>query len=663
MKKGLKILLVTIGIIFGILVLASLLAGPIAKRYLEKHSVELCNRQATIGQVWVNVFTGTVLVKDLQVPEQNSKSSFASFEKLRVNVSLLKLLDKKVYIQRVLLKNFDATVIQNGNRFNFSDIIDLYKNKPKKEKKPSKWTVELHNISIMNSSSVYEDAKIGSHIGVKNMNVDVPCLYVGADNTEIKASMDFDNSGNMSTQMVYSIKNGDFRIVSDIHDFTIRNVKPYIAKVLNTSAVDGKLSSSLSINGSMKDILNMAITGKVSLKNAKLSNADNSPLASFSNFAADIDKINLKNKIFKFKKLELNGFDVRYESFADGNSFSKLLKKSSKKEDVEKEKSSDSDDTLSIKKQAPIQYLVKSFAVRDGKISYVDHALTPRPKSYQISDIQFDAKDLKSGSKSPITMTATLGNGGKLNFNANVDVMNLKDAVANLTIQNLDITEFTPYALHYLAYPVEDGLLTFQSDVQIRDNWLDSQNSLDIYKPVFGKRDKNIQPAAAKLPMRAALYAVTDRKGHVNLELPVKGNIKSPDFSFRKIIWKTFANLIVKIAASPIDFIANSVGNSTFHPMNIEISASQLPVEGVHQLNEIAEVLHEKKDAKLTVDICCSDADSEQCDANRRKFYNMIVQQLAAKGVPSTRIVLVNESGKKASAGHVKVMFNLDLSE
>lgn len=663
MKKGLKVFLKALGFVFGILVLVSLLAGPIAKRYLEKHSVELCNRQATIGQIWVNVFTGTVFVNDLKVPEQDNKSTFVSLDKLRVNVSLLRLLNKNFYIQKVVLNNFNATVIQNGRRFNFSDIIDLYKNKPKKEKKPSQWTVEIHNVCIKNSTSVYEDAEIGSHVGVKNMNVEVPCFYVGIDNTKIKASMDFDNSGSMKTSMVYSIKKGDFEINSDIQNFAVRGVQPYLAKILNVNKIDGKLSSCLCAKGTMKDVLNMAVTGKVSLADAKVTNPDNSPLASFSNFVADIEKINIKNKVFKFKKLELDGIDVKYHLYADGNSFSRLLKKSSEKGKKEAEPVEKQEMESPNRTRTAFQYVVSSLAMNGGKITFVDHSIAPRTQSYQISDIQLDVKDFKSGAKSPVALTATLGNGGKLNFNAHVDVMNLKDAVANLTIQNVDITEFTPYALHYLAYPVEDGLLTFQSDIQIRDNWLDSQNSLDIYKPVFGKRDKTIQPAAAKLPMRAALYAVTDRKGHVNLELPVTGNITSPDFSFKKLIWKTFTNLLVKIAASPIDFITNSLGNSTFHPMTLDASLSQLPVESVHQLNEIADVLQEKKDARLTIDICCDGADSEQCDANKRKFYSMIVQQLATKGISSTRIVQENESGKKASAGHVKVIFNLDLSD
>lgn len=53
MKKWIKILLVTLGIIAVLVVTTILLLPPIAKNYLEKHSKELVGRQITIEKLMI----------------------------------------------------------------------------------------------------------------------------------------------------------------------------------------------------------------------------------------------------------------------------------------------------------------------------------------------------------------------------------------------------------------------------------------------------------------------------------------------------------------------------------------------------------------------------------------------------------------------------------
>lgn len=108
MKKWLKVTLIVIGSLLMLLVLLSLLAGPIAKKYVEKHSMELCHRVATMDKVRTNLFNGTVTIDNLKVLEENGKETFLSFDKLAVNVTLLKLLSKEVKVSKIYLDGLDA---------------------------------------------------------------------------------------------------------------------------------------------------------------------------------------------------------------------------------------------------------------------------------------------------------------------------------------------------------------------------------------------------------------------------------------------------------------------------------------------------------------------------------------------------------------------------
>ena len=55
-NKALKIILIVLGILVGLFLLLAVLVSPIAKSYIEKHSVELIGRQITMDKLRVNLF-------------------------------------------------------------------------------------------------------------------------------------------------------------------------------------------------------------------------------------------------------------------------------------------------------------------------------------------------------------------------------------------------------------------------------------------------------------------------------------------------------------------------------------------------------------------------------------------------------------------------------
>ena len=708
MKKGLKIFLIIIGILIGLIVIVNIVAGPVVKAYAEKHSEELCHRKATIKHVRINLLTGKVAVIGLDVKEENGKDRFLYFDKLKVRVSLPRLLGKTVRINKIQLNNLNAKVIQNGIRFNFSDIIDFYtkdrKPKPKKEK--SKWSVDIHHIHVKNAEVLYKDLKMGSCFDTKKVNIKVPHLKLKEGSTRINMTTAFRNGGDFALKGGYDIHKGDFDAKVNMHELPLSMAWPYLRQVLNVGGLSGKLKGDANVKGCVKHITDMVFSGTAGLSNFKAINKDKSPLLTFSSFDMNLEKGDLGKKDFKIKEVALKDLAVNFDVFEDGNTISRLrsgksAKSSAKNDDsavepaetaetagksaksssksaksaakkdkqaVEPAETVETAETAAKPNLTATKYLVKKLLVSNGKIVYADHSVSPKVQNFEVSGIEIQADNLSNNNTSPIKLKAKLGTSGELACNARINPFNLKNAAANISIKNLSIKDFTPYSLYYLAYPVEDGLLEFSSDVKIQNNWLDSQNMLDIYKPAFGKKDKSIKPAAAKIPMKAAVYVITDRKGHAKMELPVKGDVSSPEFSFRKIIWKTFLNLVVKIAASPVDFIAKSVaGDETFKPITIAVDApKELTIEHVHQLNAIADYLKEKKEMNLEVFITPSvDAglNAKRESELKQQWFQLMKNHLVKQGVLADRIELMKEKKEHKSKGNMKVDFNLKYEE
>ncbi len=666
MKKGLKIFLITIGCIVGLLLLVSLLAGPIVKWYAEKHSVELCHREAEIGQVWINVFTGSVIIKDLQVQEENVRDKFLSFDKLYVRLSLPKMINRKVQINRIKLKGLDAKIIQNGIRFNFSDIIDLYANKPpKKEKKPSKpWAVDIRKISVLNSRVVYEDTHLGSRFDTKNININVPQLFLSGNATHADMSMDFDKMGKLNLSGDYDIQKGDFGGELKLSDFKLQELRPYLLNFLNVGMISGLANGKLKAKGNVHHILNLIASGNLSLKNVNLANADQSPLLSCSSLKVDIDKVDLGKNEYRVHDVLVNDMVAHFNIYEDGNTLTSVLKRPAKDTTSTDKYASDT-----LKQQEnpikPLYYSVGNVSLNNCSIIYEDQSITPQKQTFEVSDISLKAKNLQSGVSSPVDLSARLGKMGRLSCHGNLDPMDLCNATVNLTIKDLDITEFTPYALHYLAYPVTGGLLSFESTTSITNNLLDSRNTLDMYRPTFGDKDKSITPAAAKIPMKLAVYVITDRKGHAKMDLPVKGDITSPSFSFRKIIWKTFLNLVVKVAASPVDFIAKVMtGDGSFAPMSVPLSQPvELSMENIHQLNQLSDVMKEKDMMHLIVNVSDADSLNESEMKTVEQWERKVRENLQTNGISPERIHFEKSEKKNSTEGCVKAVFKLSMPE
>ena len=675
MKKGLKITLIVVGAIVGILLLISILAGPIVRAYAEKHSVELCHRVATIKHVRINIFTGNVSIIGLVAKEENGKDEFLSFDKLKIQVALPSLLSKTLRINKINLDGLKAQVIQNGIDFNFSDIIDFYtKDKPEKsEKEPSTWVVDIRNIHVQDAAVLYKDLKMGSCFDTKDVDIKVPRLYLKEKATHLDLKTNFAEGGGFDLNGEYNIEKGDFSAAVNMHELPLTLGEPYLKNLANFDQLIGILKGNANIKGCVKHINDMVFFGKMALDKVKITNADKTPLSSFGALSMDIEKGDLGRKDFKINNISLKDWELYVDIYKDGTTIGRLLNKNEKSDTTQtKEISNDTIAAESVKPSS-IQYLVKNVAITNGKIIYTDHSVSPKEQVFPISNINLKADVLTNGQQSPVTLTANLGTSGKLTCNAHVDLLNFETADANISIQNLDIRDFNPYSLYYLAYPVEDGLLSFASNIDINHNWLDSQNALDIYKPTFGKKDKNITPAAVKLPMKAAMYIVTDRKGHVNMELPVKGDISSPEFSFRKVIWKTFTNLLVKIAASPIDLIAKAVGDNTFKAMELPtLENMQLSNENCYQLNEIVKTLKEKDQMTLVLNAAANPTPYEGEDANSiqnrsvaltNKSISLITNYIKNQGISSERITIDAENKAKPTIGKVKITFNLKMIE
>ena len=601
MKKPVKITLIVLGSLILLYFIALLVAPKIARSYIEEHSKEMIGRSITIKDISLNPFTYVLDVDTLAVMEADDKTPFVAFEKFSMNINPLKLFTKTLDISDIYMKALYVRVKQHGERFNFTDILEhlarqdsIYYAEHPEEKKAednsNKSAAEiaaglpvklsLRNIVFEKGNIIYQDTKVGSKFHIKDFSINIPAIYLEDNATGVDVSLRFADGGDLSVKVDANMATYDFNIYLNLHRFALACIKPYLNDFINYKDFAGYLSANLTISGNINSILSSNVKGKVSLDNIDLTENSGHKLGA-ENVTVGIGKANLTDNEYlidsvivdaAFAHIDLykNGktnFDILLDPKNKGQDIdtTNVTKTKSKEEPKEEPKAeaaaTDSSSVAaadSTEKQAPAKKLkarINKLLVKNTYVTATDHTII-RPFNYKVTAITVTGQNINYDTPCNVNVTASFPEGGSLSLKYHGALSNLNTMDIYISVKNLVLKHFSNYSLHYTAYPIKAGTLAFASENKIVDRNLDSKNTIDIYNITVGNKVDDIDPEYT-VPMKIGLYILKDKDDKIQFDVPVKGNLDDPEFSYGKIIWKTVLNLLVKVAVSPFRLVGN----------------------------------------------------------------------------------------------------------
>ncbi|MBO4740897.1 MAG: DUF748 domain-containing protein, partial [Bacteroidales bacterium] len=343
--------------------------------------------------------------------------------------------------------------------------------------------------------------------------------------------------------------------------------------------------------------------GNLSLNNVSV-DMTKGQLASLKKLAVSINRINPYQNVFDFASINLNGLATHFDMYSDGTTnFSNLTKDSGQPQDTAKASEPEKQDTAQAPAPSnPMIVKVGALEIEDVNFTFNDFTMA-EPFSYPITNIRMKTDNFVLGDKEKALMLrAQLPNAGSLMARWKGGMSLKEDQYLYLSLKNVTLKSFSPYVLHYLAYPVKEGVLSFTTENTIRNSQLNGKNKIDIYNLNVEKKRKDLKPEY-NIPLRTALYILKDKDDKIQIDLPIKGNIDSPEFSYTKLIFKTLGNLLVKVALSPLNFVANSLGLSQDELSHVDFSLFQrdLTSEQYEKLSRLADVV--KSDPDMTLEL------------------------------------------------------------
>ncbi len=593
MKKQSKRLIVTLSVAVAIMAAIQIAVPPIAKHYISTHGEELVGRRVEIGALWINLFTTSITAKNVTIYEPDGCSPFVSCDNFRTRIRLFPMLAKRFIIQRISFEGAEFNIVQQGESFNFDDIVEHFAGDTTAPAQPvaRSWDVGIYNIGLHRSDLVYKNITVGSRWELRHLRLDIPGFYLSSENTDMGLNLDFPEGGSLASNIVYDNMHNRYELALTLKDFSIEGLLPYLKESMDVSELRGWLSADLRIKGHTDNVMDFDVSGTGVLRGFNLRDGQSREVVSADSVTTRIAGVNPAAERYLLDELSIYGIRSHYELNADStHNFSRLMK--NEPSGVQP----DAAGTAAVHRKIHIGHLT----VLGGRFDFTDH--TPVEKfHYSINNIGVSATDFDPDRHCSITAKATLNGTGSTTVRWMGNPSDEGNHNLTVELHNIDMAAFSPYTVSMFGYPFSGGTLSFTGQNVVRDGKLDGTNHIDIYSPRLDKKRKDVKPGY-KIPLRTGIYVLTDRSGHMRLDVPVSGDIDSPQFSYGRIITGAIVNTLIKAVTSPAKYIAEmmGLGGDRIEYIEIDPLQSEFNSEQYAKLGQLGKIVREKPDLRLT---------------------------------------------------------------
>ncbi|MBX3235003.1 MAG: DUF748 domain-containing protein [Nitrospiraceae bacterium] len=251
----------------------------------------------------------------------------------------------------------------------------------------------------------------------------------------------------------------------------------------------------------------------------------------------------------------------------------------------------------------PTPIVIDTITLSKLAATFTDDSIEPRVATgiYGLSGAikGLSSKDL---AKADVSLTGTVDNVAPVKIQGKINPLS-GDAYTDIKVlfQGVDLTVASPYAGKYVGFPLTKGKLSLDLKYELSQKHLSGENKVLVDQLTFG--EKTDSPDATSLPVRLAVALLKDRRGRIDIDLPVRGDLNEPDFRYGRMLLNTLVNVVTKVATSPFAALGGLVGGGgdDLQYMEFEPGVGEL-AQGEHaKLASLAKALEERPALRLEI--------------------------------------------------------------
>ena len=479
---------------------------------------------------------------------------------------------------------------------------DTRKNKPDAAEKP--WIPQLKSIQLKAAKLHYEDLSMTKVTPMIVDSLDLALEDIDLDGVKplqltMQGRVNQHGSIKASGALAWSPLSAD--LLLDLTAVDLVSLQGWLGDKLTALLTSGDISFAGNIKASGEP-LRIKVNGDGKLANFNIFDSKNAyDLLHWKKL--DINRFNFSNDPLQVDigALYLSDFFARMTILPDGSlNLKQIIQTEKPAEPVTPVAAAESKDhgTAGAKNETPVH--IAKIYLQQGNINFNDRFIKPNYRA-NLTALTGQIGPLYPGKSGKIDIRGMVSKTAPLHIHGTIDPFSsqlLMDLVAQ--VKDIDLPPFSPYSGKYIGYEIEKGKLSADVNYQIENGALSADNKIFLDQFTLGEKVESEN--AVSLPLDLAITLLKNRRGEINLHLPLKGSLDDPDFNLGDIVFNAFINMISKAITSPFALLGSVFeGGEELSEISFAPGFAEIEADAVPRLKSLADILTDRPPLKLEI--------------------------------------------------------------
>jgi len=253
-------------------------------------------------------------------------------------------------------------------------------------------------------------------------------------------------------------------------------------------------------------------------------------------------------------------------------------------------------------KAAVVPVKIGKVTLQGGNINFTDNFVKPN-YSANLTQIGGRVNGLSSaeGSVADLELRGSYDGQAPVNITARLNPFAARSYLdLDAEVKGVDMSGLSTYSGKYAGYAIERGKLSLFLKYRVDNGKLTADNRLFLDQLAFG--DEIDSPGATRLPVRLAVALLKNRRGEIDINLPIAGSLDDPQFSVGGIVVKMILNLFAKAITSPFALIGSLFGGGEeLAWVEFDYGYASLTPKMKERLQSIAKMLDDRPAIRIEI--------------------------------------------------------------
>jgi len=302
---------------------------PLVKSLMLDQLSQVLHRPVTVERVSINPYTLTLEVNGVRVQEPGGEQTFASFDRLFVNLQSSSLFRGGVVLREVRLENPKIRIARlPDRRYNVSDLIDEFLAKPKTDDPTPAFS--LNNIQLTGGAVEFDDQLMHEKHVVDGITLTLPFISSMAYATESFVEPLFAANVNGAPLSIKGrskpfAKSLESEVALDLAGVKIAQYFDYVPASLGIPLpirlAAGELDTRLTLKFHQEEnqSSSLMLSGSATVRNLLVNESSGAPLLAFKQLQLDLGSADLFKQRFAIDHLRIDSPEIHARVDADGN--------------------------------------------------------------------------------------------------------------------------------------------------------------------------------------------------------------------------------------------------------------------------------------------------------------------------------------------------------